>query len=437
MKIDPKDRRFEKYRGIPAAEQRAAFDKLKTEAGELLSRSDSGSLSTEDAARFDDLDADLSFLKHVIEQRANLASLYDRGAYESDTHNPYNPTEASTRDAAPDALKGNVIVRHDQSVAAWQRSNGYVREDHGDVRFGRWLRALIVGDWTGAEKERALTEAGSASGGILVPLPLWGSVIDLARNASVVLAAGAQTVPMTAQTLRIPRLTGDPGPAWRNESQAYVQNDLTFDSVELKARSLGRLIRVSEELVADSDPNAISVVEQAFAASIASEIDRVMLRGSGTAPEPRGLLNTAGVPITSHGANGTALTNWDWFLQSAGTVRSNNFQPNAHIASPRALTAASLFKDTQGNYLQAPAALLPVYGTNQVPSNLTVGTSTDTAEIYTGDWANMVLGIRQDLTIRVLTERYADTGEIAVQASFRGDVAVLQPKAFAIDLGIR
>lgn len=295
----------------------------------------------------------------------------------------------------------------------------------------------MTGDWRGAEEIRALSEGTATAGGHLVPSPLAASVIDLARNASQVFAAGAQTVPMTAQTLKVPRLTGEGAPAWRNENAAVTAGDLTFDAVTFTARSLDRLVIMSRELFEDSDPSAGDVISQAFAAQLALELDRVALRGSGSAPEPRGVLNTSGVTVTTHGANGAAITNYDWLLDAAGTVLGNNFVPNAHIVTPRTVTSLQKLKDTQNNYLTAPQGLLPILPTKQVPATLTVGTSNDTSEVYTGQWNMLGIGIRTGFEIRFLQERYADNQQVAFLAHLRADVQVLQPGAFVVDTGVR
>lgn len=162
------------------------------------------------------------------------------------------------------------------------------------------------------------------------------------------------------------------------------------------------------------------------------------LRGSGTPPEPKGVLSTAGVTATSHGANGTGLTNYDFLLDAAGAVRAANWEPSAHIVAPRTLTNLGKLKETSTlAYLAPPAALLPILPTSQVPINLTVGTSTDCTEIFTGQWSMLAIGIRQGFEIQFLQERYADTGQVGFIAHLRADVQVLQPAAFVVDTGVR
>jgi hypothetical protein len=64
-----------------------------------------------------------------------------------------------------------------------------------------------------------------------------------------------------------------------------------------------------------------------FAAQIALEVDRVALRGTESSPEPRGVLNQSGVTLTAHGANGTAIANYDWWLDAVGTVATADMSP--------------------------------------------------------------------------------------------------------------
>jgi HK97 family phage major capsid protein len=188
----------------------------------------------------------------------------------------------------------DVALRKDQRVADWVEKRGAVdRPDHGGdpaVSFGKWLRGTATGNWDGAAEERALAEGTATSGGALVPLFLAANIIDLARNKTRVIEAGAITVPMASQTLRMARLTGEGAPSWRSENAQMSEQDLTFDSVTFTAQSFDRLITISRELFEDSDPAASGVIAHSFARQVAIGLDYAALRGTGTAPEPLGVL---------------------------------------------------------------------------------------------------------------------------------------------------
>jgi HK97 family phage major capsid protein len=307
------------------------------------------------------------------------------------------------------------------------------------MSFAKIARGLATGNWDGAETEqRAIAESPATAGGHMIPTPVAATVIDKARNASRVVEAGALTLPMTSATLKYPRLTTDAPASWRSEAGSISDQAMVFDSVTFTARSLAVLVKISWELFEDTAPESMATVEDSFAKVLGIELDRAALRGSGTPPEPQGIRNQSGVTLTSHGTNGTAITNYDWLLDAAGTVLANGFTPNAHIVAPRTVTSFSKLKESGSlAYLAPPATLLPILPTAQVPTNLTVGTATDASEVYTGQWNQCWIGIRTGFTLRFLQERYADNGQYAFLASLRADVQLAQPSAFVVDLGVR
>jgi HK97 family phage major capsid protein len=243
---------------------------------------------------------------------------------------------------------------------------------------------------------------------------------------------------MTAQTLKLARLTGENSPDWKAENAAITAADLTFDSVTFTAHTLVRLVTLSVELFEDADPSSEDVIARSFAAQLALELDQVALLGSGTAPEPRGVLNQPGVTLTAHRANGSAISNYDWWLDAIGTVRAANFEPNAHVQAPRSSTSLSKLKDTTNAYLSPPASLLPMLTSKQIPITVTTGTSTDTSYVFTGQWDQLMIGIRTEFNLRFLRERFlADNLQYAFLAYLRADVQLAQPAAFVVDTGVR
>jgi HK97 family phage major capsid protein len=244
---------------------------------------------------------------------------------------------------------------------------------------------------------------------------------------------------MTSQTLAIARLTSEGSPAWKAENAAITAADLVFDRVTFTARTLVRTVLLSVELFEDADPSSEDVIARSFAGQMAVELDRVSLLGSGTAPEPRGVLNQSGITTTSHGANGAAITNYDFWLDAKGAVLSANFDPNAHIQAPRSSVSLSKLKEATTNaYMAPPAGMLPMLTTKSIPINVTVGTSTDTSYVFTADWSQLLVGLRTDFTLRFLGERYlADNLQYAFLAYLRADVQLAQPAAFVVDTGVR
>lgn len=347
---------------------------------------------------------------------------------------------AETHRPGPAPARGPILTR-DQSLTDWCQTRGMVTPEGPQPSFDNYLRGLATGQWDGAEQERALSVGTTTAGGHLVPAPLSARVLDLARNNMVVMKAGATTVPMTSSTLKMARLTDEGTPAWHTENAAVTDADMVFDSVTFTARTLTRLVKLSVELFEDADPSSGDVIANAFASQLALELDRVALRGTGTAPEPRGVLNQSGITSTSHGAAGTVISNYDWWLDAVGAVRAANFEPNAQIQAPRSATSLSKLKEAVSlSYMTPPAGLanIPRLNTKSVPINLTLTTSTDCSEIYTGQWDQLMIGMRTDFKLQFLQERFlADNLQYAFLATLRCDVQLAHPAAFAVDLGIR
>jgi HK97 family phage major capsid protein len=346
---------------------------------------------------------------------------------------------ASTRPSGRTPAPAEPLLTREQSVYGWLQQRGAFDAVDQDLSLQRYLRGMATGHWDGAEHERSLAEGTIGGGGALVPSPLSARVIDLARNATRVFQAGAITVPMTSQTLSVPRLTSEGTPAWKSENANITAADLVFDRVTFTARTLVRRVDLSVELFEDADPSAEDVIARSFAGQMAVELDRVALLGTGTAPEPRGVLNQTGVTLTDHGAAGSAIANYDWWLDAIGAVRAAGFEPNAHIQAPRSSTSLSKLKEATTNaYLTPPAGLLPMLTTKTVPINITVGASTDTSYVFTADWSQLMMGIRTDFTLRFLGERFlADTLSYSFLAWLRADVQLSQPTAFVVDRGVR
>jgi HK97 family phage major capsid protein len=127
------------------------------------------------------------------------------------------------------ATPSDPVLTREQSVHDWLQARGAFDPADHELSFDRYLRGLATARWDGAEHERALAEATIGAGGALVPAPLSSRVIDLASNQTRVMQAGAQTVPMTSQTLALARLTSEGTPAWKSEGANITAADMVFD----------------------------------------------------------------------------------------------------------------------------------------------------------------------------------------------------------------
>lgn len=303
--------------------------------------------------------------------------------------------------------------------------------------FGEYVAAMVRG--TGNPDIRAaLSEGTDSAGGYTVPTHLMQRLIDMMRSRTVAIQAGAITVPLETEKTTIARLESDPQAGWRLEEGAVAVSSPTFGAVTFTARSLACLVKVSRELLEDS-VNIDQALMLAFAGAMGGELDRVALFGSGTAPEPRGVANTSGISEVSMGENGAALSGYGEMLDAIYELENANASPpTAWVLAPRTSRVLNGLTDTTGQPLRPPQAVenVPRLTSTVVPVDQTQGTAENASSIIVGDFSQLLIGVRTQLRIEVLREAFAANMQYAFIAHLRADIAVAQPKGFAIIKGI-
>ncbi len=313
-------------------------------------------------------------------------------------------------------------------------------QDAGEYDIADYLRGIANLRSTPAVKN-ALSVGTDAAGGFAVPGVLMPGILGAMVPVSALLTAGAGIVPLEegAKTFTTAAIDTIPTAAWRAESGALATSDPAFRAVVATPRSLSFMFRVSRELLADAF-GLTTALNQAIAQAFAKELDRVGLRGSGAAPEPRGILNTSGIQSVTNGAAGASLAGYsNLFSAVQAIMQADAPMPNAAVMSPRSLVKLGGLVDTTGQPLNVPGMLQPIklIATSQIPNNLTVGASTDCSEIYVGDFSKLFFAMRESVSIQLLNELYAGTGEIGFACHVRADMVLTYPAAFAVVTGVR
>lgn len=370
-------------------------------------------------ARVDELDSEIEQTrKQIDESNPNVQRQRDLAA---EANGPGLP--------APPSGEHGPLSRS-ESLADWVATHRGADAGSGGS-FGRLLQGLITGRWDAAEAEmRAVGAQTGTAGGYLVPESLSSQVIDLARAQARVMQAGAQTFPLDSGEVSVARVAKAPQPAWRAEHGTIPESDANFERITFYPKSLAVLTRVSREWAEDTRDGP-QVLENAISESIGLELDRVALRGASGEAEPTGVLNRA---ATTEALN--AEPTWDNLIDSAGVLADANHTANAFIHAPRSERKLQKQKDANNQYIAPPQALagLDRLPTTQVPTDL--GTGSDESEIHTGEWSELLFGVRTELQLGVLTERYADQGQIGIVAWARADMHVRHTEAFHVYTGV-
>ena len=342
-------------------------------------------------------------------------------------------------------LHSRKATNRDDPLTREQRMEDWHKQFHGkgehtDFSTGDYVRAWITGEHT-EQTRRAMVTTGS--GGVLIPSILPTRIIDLARNKTRVIQAGAMTWPMESKTLTVPRQVGDASAGWRPELGHIHRTDVSFEPLVLKACSMGALITLSYELLEDA-VGLDAFLTRTLSAVMAAGIDQAALSGEGEMEneeriEPIGVLNTDNVQAISLNAD---LKTYTPFSSAITKVRQVNGEPSGLMMAPVNFGILDALTATDGQPLMPPPSWSQVshYDTNQLDEHTAI----------IGDWSQLAIGIRHNLRLE-----YATAGNIpkdregigeelnlfsqnalAIRVLWRGDVAVQRPDHFVKITGI-
>lgn len=298
---------------------------------------------------------------------------------------------------------------------------------------------------------KALAEGEDSTGGYLVPVEHSAQLVEMLRARAAVRAAGATVVPMNSDTLQIPAQAGGATAYWIAENAAITASQQTWGQVELRARKLAALTKLSAELFEDSDPQVEALVMDDLARVLALEEDAKYLRGDGEDNTPTGLENIDDVNVDSStlGADG-GTPSFDDLADMVYRLDADDVPTagRAWIAHPRTLNSLRQVKDLDDRYLWAdpsapgdPPTLwgYPVYTTTGVPITETQGESEDCSTLYLGCWPEFVIGQRKALELRAsdAAGNAFEYDQVFIRAIMRVDAGVRHAQSFEVLKGVR
>jgi HK97 family phage major capsid protein len=411
--------------------QQEAIARRKQLSESMSRMAQRSTLTPEDQVAFDHLEIEFRSL-------ASLAADSSRAS----TRPPENPIGGEDRSTAE-------IWRDSQGreVRVLGPKDSLRSAVHGDrprpgYDFGDFLQCLVRGKTENQELRADMGESSGNIGGFMVPTPLAVEIIDRLRAKSTVIQAGCRTVPFTAQTLWIARIATDPTIVQHAENTADLETDgPSIERVQFTAHALGCVIKCSRELVEDttSGGGLGEVLTQIFAKAMAVEIDRECLLGTiGGGNQIVGLRNYPSVPTTAFDATPIDYT---VILNGISALLTRNAAfPTAAIMSTRSYMKFAGLQNTLHDALRKPDILadLPFLETSKIPVNDNAGSpvTPNGSAVFIGDYTQAMLGTRMDLRIEVLKERYAEAGQLAFTAWWRGDFQLRHPESFDIQTGL-
>ena len=228
-------------------ELKQALGKVSDEIEAMAGKSDDEGFKQDiyDALKekFVDLNKQLGRVEEAEKIAANLATPVPG----QDRLTPFAPPSAHK-------LYGTLKHFHDRKI-------GGVKIKAVDQAYtaGMWFKATVMNnaeaqDWCkshGVPMTKAQGEGVDSAGGFLVPEELMASIIVL-REQFGVFRQECQVVPMGSDTLNWPRRTGGLTAYFTGENTSITESQAAWDNVNLTAKKLAALTRMSTEIEQDA-----------------------------------------------------------------------------------------------------------------------------------------------------------------------------------------
>lgn len=296
----------------------------------------------------------------------------------------------------------------------------------------------------------------TATGGAAVATNLLAdSFIEVLRNKAMIMSMGPTVLSGLVGNVAIPRQISQTATYWVTEATAITQAEATFDQVTMSPKQLGARSQYSRLMLQQSTPDIEGVVRNDLAKVMALGLDLAAINGSGSAGQPRGILNQAGIGSVAMGTNGAALTNattastsgLDQLIQLERAVDvANALNGNLwYLTNAKVVAQLKQLKTQYADYLWTGDRQDTTSGTaggingyrvarsNQVPSTLVKGTSGAVCSaLVFGDFSQLIIGMWGGLEI--LPNPYGsgyNAGSVDIRAMQTCDLNVRHVESFA------
>jgi len=299
------------------------------------------------------------------------------------------------------------------------REAGFAREISQEVeRTGvkRTSDRSFLVPYTEIFKTRASYNTGAAgTGGNLVATDLLQDEFVYAfDNAVKAVGMGVQVLPGLVGDVAIPRQSSKSTVYWlANETTAITQSESQFDQLTLQPKNAAVLSKYTRQTLLQATPGIDEFIRKDLSDRIAVGVDAGIINGSGSSGQMTGVLNQSGIGNVAMGTNGAALT-LEALIDLEKEVLIDNAAGDRMGYLVNAKTLADLKSLRAGGSASGDGAFLwnvdpsgigrggtpgvingyPIEVTNNVPSNLTKGSSSGVCSaVVFGNWESGILGV--------------------------------------------
>lgn len=254
-----------------------------------------------------------------------------------------------------------------------------------------------------------------------------GDFIDVLRNASSVMQAGATMLTGLVGDVKIPKKTAASTAGWiSTEGGAASESEPTFGQVSLAPKSLGAFTDITRLMMMQSSLDIEALVRNDLSTGLALAIDNGGLQGSGSSGQPTGIANTSGInaPTDFAAANPTFA---EVVAMETAVAEDNALMGNLAYILPASMYGAlkTTAKDSgSGQFVVEPGGTMNGYRAI-VSNQVTAG------DLYFGNFADLLIGMYGGLDITVDPYTASTSGTVRIVALQTVDVAVRHAVSFA------
>ena len=315
----------------------------------------------------------------------------------------------------------NPTDRRAQEAAAFEfEASRAASEQYGRSAQGIMLPAEVMKNW-----KRDLNSSDDAA--IFGDDFRGGDFIDVLRNASSVMQAGATMLGGLSGDVKIPKKTAAATAAWiASEGGAAAESEMTVGQVTMTPKTLGAFTDVTRQLLIQSSLDVEALIRNDLTSAIALTIDKAGLEGAGTSGAPTGILSTSAVnTVTAFAAANPTFA--EVVTLETAVAEDNALMGNLAYILPAGMYGA--LKTTEKAAGTAQFVIEP--GGTMNGYRAIVSNQATAGNLYFGNFSDLLIGMFGGLDIVVDPYTASTTGTIRVVALQSVDVAVRHAVSFA------
>ena len=277
--------------------------------------------------------------------------------------------------------------------------------------------------------QNALKESVSSSGGYLVPDSFEERIIAKLEEDNIL--RKVSHVIKTTRDLKIPIVLKKGGTTWVKEGELYFEDDEEFGEALISAYKLAQLTLASDELLEDSAFDLEQYILDAAVENISSAEEETFIKGDGI-KKPLGIIHqtpVGAVTADSKTVDVDDMINLQHSLRepyrhnAVWLVSSDTFLALSKIKHYRGNPFMGELPDKEGIYLLG----YPIYVCKSL-DNIAPGSKS----VLFGDFDKFWIGDRGSRSIKRLSEKYADSGQVGFIVSERTDATLVIPEAVKV-----